>query len=186
METGSARNRESAYVWVCEYCVADSELCKEACIMSYRIKWRQHPEDHFYWERRYTKRNFFGQQVRSKHFSQAAFERSHAALYARREVAQEFACPKRDFNRYGDPGPSWQLHDEFFYKYGYDVPMPYFMQNANRAAWLRIPESALSERDRISEFEMSRCRAAANDRKRRVTMATSVSRSAERQCMAGA
>ena len=170
VERGYSRNRDGAFVWTCEYCVADGGLCKEACILSYRTKWRQTPEDNASWRRRYSKRSHMIDiessdiVLHNKHFSEAAFQKSLAALYARREVAREFGC-RGTLNQYADFGDKWLLHDEIFHRHGYDVPVPYFMQNANRAAWLRIPESALSERDRISEFEMGRDKAAAAKRK---------------------
>ena len=43
----------------------------------------------------------------------------------------------------------WLLHDELFYKYAFDVPVPHFNSNANRAAFRRIPESDLPRADRV-------------------------------------
>ena len=83
-------------------------------------------------------------------------------------------------NRYADFGDKWLLHDEIFYRHGYDVPLPYFMQNAHRAAWLRIPESALSERGCVSEQEINGYRAAA---KKRRAAPVPVSDPSKQQCM---
>jgi hypothetical protein len=57
---------------------------------------------------------------------------------------------------YLDLGAPWKIHDELFYGYGYDVPSPHFMQNAKRAVWCRIPQSELSQLDRIRESAVKR------------------------------
>ena len=148
----------------------DGGLCKEACIYSYRTKWRQHPEDHLSWRRRYRKKSLMFDiddsriVLNSKDYSEEKFQKSLAALYARREIARGFAC-RGELNKYADLGDKWLLHDEIFHRQGYDVPLPYFMQNANRASHLRITESELPARDRISEYELGRCKAAATKRR---------------------
>ena len=77
-----------------------------------------------------------------------AFKASLSALYARRAVAAEFAC-RGMVNPHADSMEQWLLHDEMFYKYAFDVPVPHFNSNANRAAFRRIPESDLPRADRV-------------------------------------
>ena len=77
-----------------------------------------------------------------------AFKASLSALYARRAVAAEFAC-RGMLNPHTDSSEQWLLHDELFYKYAFDVPVPHFNSNANRAAFRRIPESDLPRADRV-------------------------------------
>jgi len=160
--------QESAHAFVCEYCVADNELCRDACIESLRTKWRQSVTENQYWRQRFTKRSELGDLVlRSKDLSHKALERSLVALYARREVARQADCPKR--NRFGEGSRqelSWHIHDEIFYKYGFEVPLPHFLQNANRAAFLGVPESDLAPHHRMSvqargHLEQKRARLAA-------------------------
>ena len=95
-------------------------------------------------------------------------------MYARREVARQADCPKR--NRYGwEIDRSWQIHDEIFYKYGFEVPLPQFLQNAARATWLGIQESDLLAVHRISDLEwqalMQKRRRHAADRKQKCDLA---------------
>ena len=101
--------------------------------MSYRTKWRRHPTDHFYWERRYASKTpgVFKEGITIRNVR--LFNKSLEALYARREVAKDLDIHGGDLNRYGDPGPSWQIHDELFFKQGYEVPLPQFLQNCCRA-----------------------------------------------------
>ena len=141
--------QETAHAFVCEYCAADDHLCSMACIESLRTKWRQCLDEGLYWDKRFTKRNYAGAPVRNKHFSHAALERSLTALYARREVARKADCPKR--NMYGlEIATSWQIHDEIFYRYGFDVPLPQYYEDAARAKFLGIRNvSDLPERERI-------------------------------------
>ena len=40
-------------------------------------------------------------------------------------------------NPHADSSEQWLLHDELFYKYKYDVPVPRFNSNAARAAFRR-------------------------------------------------
>ena len=54
-------------------------------------------------------------------------------------------------NRFADLGPAECLHDELFYKNGYDVPLPHFLQEVNRAAHLGTAVSALPLRDLVDE-----------------------------------
>ena len=146
-------SQESALAFVCEYCVADDGLCSRACIESLRTKWRVTIHEHLYWESRYPLGGGRGHTLRSKHFSMAALDRSLAALYGRREVAREADCPKRC--RYGDFWQkSWQIHDDLFYKHGYDVQRPEFLTDAGRSRWLRISGSELLESDRVSDTLM--------------------------------
>ena len=77
-----------------------------------------------------------------------AFKASLSALYARRAVAAEFAC-RGMLNPHTDSSEQWLLHDELFYKYAFDVPVPHFNSNANRAAFRRIIESDLPRADRV-------------------------------------
>ena len=146
-------SQEGGLAFVCEYCVADDGLCSRACIESLRTKWHQGTiHERLYWESRYPLGGGRGHPLRSKHFSMAALDRSLAALYGRREVAREADCPKRC--RYMTEKKSWQIHDELFYKHGYDVQRPEFLTDAGRSRWLRIPESELLECDRVSDTLM--------------------------------
>ncbi len=191
LETHGARS-ESAHVFVCEHCVADDGLCRRARIESLRTKLCQSSIEKEYWDKRYPKRNAFFPELfqRSKHFSEAALERSLTALYARREVARKADCAKR--NRYGwEIATSWQIHDEIFYKYGFEVPLPQFLQNANRASWLRKPESELRETERISDVEWAllmgdRGRRAEYRKRKHDSLEVEASQPSKRQCMAGA
>ena len=70
-------------------------------------------------------------------YNWAAFQRSIAALYERRRVAQQYGC-FAEVGLYYEPGEKWKQHDELLYKFGFDVPLPRFLQNENRAAWLRV------------------------------------------------
>ena len=108
------------------------------------MKWRQAPDQQLAWGRRYatTDRQVM---VASGYLESMNLGRSVAALYGRREVARMLGCRAGDVNPYGDPGDSWQLHDELFFRRGYDVPLPYFMENRNRAAWLGVAEEELPE-----------------------------------------
>ena len=136
----------SALSFVCEHCVADAGLCQRACMESMRRKWRQTHCDDAYWHRRFAPRG----ELISNQRRGAALERSLIALYERREVAKQADC--RNLNRFSQEiHRSYQSHDEVLYKYGFDVPLPQFLQNAKRAAWLRIPESELPEGHRISD-----------------------------------
>ena len=63
-------------------------------------------------------------------------------------VAAEFAC-RGMVNPHADSMEQWLLHDEMFYKYAFDVPVPHFNSNANRPAFRRIPESDLPRADRV-------------------------------------
>ena len=75
-------------------------------------------------------------------------------------MARQVDCPKR--SRFGDPWQkSWQIHDELFYKHGYDVQRPEFLTDAGHASWRRVPESELPECDRVSDTLML-------DRERRI------------------
>ena len=97
----------------------------------------------------------------------AAFLRSIAALYERRQVAQQYGCVASG-NMYYDVAihkEQWEMHDELLYKHGFDVPLPMFLQKANRAAFLRIAVSDLPECHRRSETELSWFRGAAQTRK---------------------
>ena len=44
--------QESAHAFVCEYCVADDGLCRDACIESLRTKWRRSFIEEQYWRQR--------------------------------------------------------------------------------------------------------------------------------------
>ena len=77
-------------------------------------------------------------------YNWAAFQRSIAALYERRRVAQQYGC-FAEVGLYYLPGEKWKQHDELFYKFGFDVPLPRFVQNEDRAAWLRMPVAELPE-----------------------------------------
>jgi hypothetical protein len=154
MRKGRPYVREAAYVWDCEGCGTDGGMSEEAANLSYRTKWRQMPSDHHYWMTRYTKRSLWEIDVpcRSKHHRVARCDRSLAALFARRGFAQGYDIRPRGLNRYEDLGPpAWTIHDELFYFNGFDVPLPHFLQTANRAAWLRVPESELAPRDQIKQ-----------------------------------
>ena len=96
----------------------------------------------------------------------AAFLRSIAALYERRQVAQQYGCVA-SVNMYYDVAihkEQWKMHDELLYKHGFDVPLPKFLQNENRAAFLRIAVSDLPECHRLSDAELSWYRGAAQRR----------------------
>ena len=56
---GHQWNREGAFVWTCMYCLDDGGLCREACVLSYRTKWRQIPDDHASWAARYPARSLW-------------------------------------------------------------------------------------------------------------------------------
>ena len=68
-------------------------------------------------------------------FETEAFKGSLAALYARRAVAAEFAC-RGMLNPHADSNEQWLLHDELFYKYKYDVPVPHFNSHAHRGRFV--------------------------------------------------
>ena len=161
--------QESGLSFVCEYCVADAGLCSRACIDSLRTRWKTsgHPE-RAYWEWRYPvagARCHAGntevwQPLRSKRFSMVGLERSLAALYGRRELARQADCPRRICTYPGQK--SWQIHDELFYKQGYDLPRPECLTVASRAKWSRIvgSEVSIDDIDRImrDRHERIRCR----------------------------
>ena len=142
--------------------------------------------DTLYWDSRYPlgRSDEGAHPVRSKHFSGAALERSLIALFARREVARQADCPKR--SRYGNPwDKSWQIHDEPFYKYGFDVPLPQFLQEACRARWLRIPESELPLCHRIPDELHRQRRWRSELRERRHAILGAGGPQSSRDCIAG-
>ena len=67
-------------------------------------------------------------------------------MYARRAVATEYAC-RGMLNPHTDSSEQWLR--ELFYKCAFDVSVPHFNSNANRAAFRRIPESDLPRADRV-------------------------------------
>ena len=83
-------------------------------------------------------------------YNWAAFQRSIAALYERRRMAQQYGC-FAEVGLYYLPGEKWKQHDELFYKFGFDVPLPRFLQNEDRAAWLRMPAAELPEHHRATD-----------------------------------
>ena len=135
------------------YCLDDGGLCREACVLSYRAKWRQIPDDHASRAARYPARSLWkpAQEIMECTFyNRAAFQRSIAALYERRRVAQQYGC-FAEVGLYYLPGEKWMQHDELFYKFGFDVPLPRFLQNEDRAAWLRMPVAELPEHHRATD-----------------------------------
>ena len=50
-------------------------------------------------------------------YNRAAFQRSIAALYERRRVAQQYGC-FAEVGLYYEPGEKWKQHDELLYKFG--------------------------------------------------------------------
>ena len=60
-----------------------------------------------------------------KCFQTESFKCSLSALYVRRAVAVEFAC-RGMVKPHIDTKEQWLLHDELFYRYKYDVPVPNF------------------------------------------------------------
>ena len=84
----------------------------------------------------------------------AAFQRSIAALYERRRVAQQYGC-FAEVGLYYLPGEKWKQHDELFYKFGFDVPLPRFLPNEDRAAWLRMPAAELPEHHHATDAALS-------------------------------
>ena len=89
-------------------------------------------------------------------------ERSLAALYGRRELARQADCPSRICTYPGQK--SWQIHDELFYKQGYDLPCPECLTVAGRAKWSRILGSELSIDDLDSIMRDRRERRACRER----------------------
>ena len=93
---GHQKNREGAFVWTCMYCLDDGGLCREACVLSYRTKWRQRSDEHLSWVARYPSRSgWYNSEEEIMHcrtYNWAAFQRSIAALYERRRVAQQYGC----------------------------------------------------------------------------------------------
>ena len=87
-------------------------------------------------------------------YNRPAFQRSIAALYERRRVAQQYGC-FAEVGLYYEPGEKWKQHDELLYKFGFNVPLPRFLQNKNLAAWLRVPVSELPEFHRATDAELS-------------------------------
>ena len=59
----------------------------------------------------------------------------------------------------------WQQHDELFYKFGFDVSLPRFLQNEDRAAWLRMLGAELPEHHRATDAALSWYASAAGRRK---------------------
>ena len=102
------------------YCLDDGGLCREACVLSYRTKWRQIPDDHASWAARYPARSLWkpAQEIMECTFyNRAAFQRSIAALYERRRVAQQYGC-FAEVGLYYEPGEKWKQHDELLYRFG--------------------------------------------------------------------
>ena len=156
-DDGSRVRGERTLVWVCEHCIADGDICQEACLLSYRTKWRQSPTDGAYWGRRAPRSHSVTSALLRENPSRELLERSLAALYVRREVAHGFGLQaKTEVNRFADFGPAECLHDELFYKNGYDVPLPHFLQEVNRAAWLGCEVSAMHPRNRVDEAMLQR------------------------------
>ena len=87
-------------------------------------------------------------------YNRAAFQRSIAALYERRRVAQQYGC-FAEVGLYYEPGEKWKQHDELLYKFGFDVPLPRVLQNENRAACLRVLVAELPEFHRATDAELS-------------------------------
>ena len=83
-------------------------------------------------------------------YNWVAFQRSIAALYERRRVAQQYGC-FAEVGLYYLPGEKWKQHDELFYKFGFDVPLPRFLPNEDRTAWLRMPAAELPEHHRATD-----------------------------------
>ena len=167
--------QESGLSFVCEYCVADAGLCSRACIDSLRTRWISSGlHERAYWESRYPVAGptFYAgdmsvwQPLRSKRFSMVGLERSLAALYGRRELARQADCPNRICTYPGQK--SWQIHDELFYKQGYDLPCPESLTVAGRAKWSRILGSELSIDDLDSIMRDRRERRACRERQQLV------------------
>ena len=53
-------------------------------------------------------------------YNRAAFQRSIAALYERRRVAQQYGC-FAEVGLYYEPGEKWKQHDELRYKFGSEI-----------------------------------------------------------------
>ena len=53
-------------------------------------------------------------------YNRAAFQRSIAALYERRRVAQQYGC-FAEVGLYYEPGEKWKQHDELLYKFGSEI-----------------------------------------------------------------
>ena len=97
-------------------------------------------------------------------YNWAAFQRSIVALYERRRVAQQYGC-FAEVGLYHLPGEKRQQHDELLYKFGFVVPLPRFLQNEDRAAWLRMLAAELPERHRATDAALSWYASAAGRRK---------------------
>ena len=97
-------------------------------------------------------------------YNWAAFQRSIAALHERRRVAQQYGCCA-EVGLYYLPGEKWKQHDELFYKIGFDVPLPRFLPNEHRAAWLRMLVAELPDCHRATDAASSWYEGAAGKRK---------------------
>ena len=147
LQEGTRRNREAAFVWECEWCVGDGGICAEAARESFRTRWRQNSADSLYWSSRYTYKPLIagdaGHTVGFVHKKRkAVVARSSAALYERREIVKKLDIGY-GLSRYRDLGrPDYELHDEYFHKHGYRVPVPYFLNESNRSRYVGIRSSA--------------------------------------------
>ena len=173
---GRKKLSEDAYVWDCEGCVRDGGIAEEAAVRGYRTRWSPalSVEGHCKWGARCEQ--YDGAHASGVWLGSESFKKSLAALYERRTVAQGLNLKVLGLNRYDAATdlakskfkrpPDWEhknrlsceIHDELFYSHGYDVPMPRFLHNAGRAAYLRLSESQLLPWHRTEEHQVNQAK----------------------------
>jgi hypothetical protein len=179
---GRKKLSEVTYVWDCEDCVKDDGLAETAAERGYRTRWHRtlSTEVQDKWGNRGEQHDeFVCEKPVNIGNGAGSFRKSLAALYRRRAVARGFNLKIHGLNRYDaltdsmkikrpqywerKDRPSWEIHDEHFYENGYDIPLPRFLQNANRAAYLGLSESQLLPWDRVEEHRVKRLKRKARD-----------------------
>ena len=145
---------DPAFAWTCEYCVADGGLCQAACGLSFVSKWNSNElgadQDQHWLVKARKQKKWWSECSEGMH-------RSVAALYVRRGIARALGSVagattlnSAPFHKYADKGDKHLVHDQLFYRLGYDVPFP-----------VAVPEEAYNS-SHVSYWDwLNECRASA-------------------------